>query len=881
MKVRITGEQRAVAVLKAFDRDNFKVIDKGLKEAGEVLRDEVRRKTPTSSPLSGWGKWTATRVSRKTGIATTRNLAWNTTKARTGIKVVTSQPKRETTGGKFRVAVATMSAPGAIFALTGSNKKRRSENYRGQSFANNLNNRAGRKYARGLNEAANNKPVVAKAKEKVAAVIREAERKADRILGRATLMAIDIVIQGDYKDRDIKRAHRDLDLLGKQSGTTGAAFTKMSGFAVGMGAAVGAAAIQAVAAGAQMAVTFGVDGVKAFLDDEVAATKLAKTMSNLGLDKATSQILTNIDALQRQTGVAEDLLIPAFDRLVRSVGNVDQANELLAISLDVAVGTGKSLDSVVQALGRAYDGSTTGLSRLGAGLDKATLATGDMDVITKQLADTFGGQAAVNAETFQGQIDRVSVAFGELQESFGRAFMEAVASSFSEGTDAGDALSQSINDLTPAIEDLGRELGNLVANTPKIVEFIKGLLNDFAVLRDQTLLVVAAFIAFKQVTKDRDIEGAQKTLADANAALARSMDARTEAYTNAFRSETGLKSATSGSVTAAIAAGNAQGSLASQISGTVGSAIAAGKAMGALAKVTDDDKRSVGGTAASAAAKTVVLTDRQKILALTMAGTQVAVKQATDDLAALTKASDDYAASITGAIQGTVDLSTAFSAAQKASQDGTLAAGESVVSTTIANFRAQILAAQQFAESLKNVAGAGGSQALIDQILQVAATQGPGAGEFLANTLVNDGVVPELTADLAAFNVFAGEAGTAMADNFYAQGITDAVQLLQGLSDEVAAQQKMLDRLGRNIGLPIAAAISEEIAKAIRDGIADGRAVAARRRASAFAAASFVPITVAPGTTGRDSTVERRRHGQHPGPRHRRTRNGRSAVHRG
>ena len=47
MKVRVTGEQRAVAVLKAFDRDNFKVIDKGLKLAGEVLRDEVRSKTPS------------------------------------------------------------------------------------------------------------------------------------------------------------------------------------------------------------------------------------------------------------------------------------------------------------------------------------------------------------------------------------------------------------------------------------------------------------------------------------------------------------------------------------------------------------------------------------------------------------------------------------------------------------------------------------------------------------------------------------------------------------------------------------------------------------------------------------------------------------------
>jgi hypothetical protein len=58
---------------------------------------------------------------------------------------------------------------------------------------------------------------------------------------------------------------------------------------------------------------------------------------------------------------------------------------------------------------------------------------------------------------------------------------------------------------------------------------------------------------------------------------------------------------------------------------------------------------------------------------------------------------------------------------------------------------------------------------LIDQILAVAASDGPGAGAFLANTLVADGVVPELTADLAAFNVFAGEAGTAMADNFYAR----------------------------------------------------------------------------------------------------------------
>ena len=184
MKVRVTGEQRAIAALKAFDKDVFKAVDKGLKQAGEVLRDEVRSKTPTSGPLSGWGGWNATRTT-KAGVSSTKDLSYNATKVRTGIKVTTKQGKKVATGGKFQVAVATMSPAGAMYALAGSVRKRykREPSYRGRSFVDNLNNRAGQKYARGLNEAMKNKPVVAKAKEKVAAVIRDAERAANRILG--------------------------------------------------------------------------------------------------------------------------------------------------------------------------------------------------------------------------------------------------------------------------------------------------------------------------------------------------------------------------------------------------------------------------------------------------------------------------------------------------------------------------------------------------------------------------------------------------------------------------------------------------------------------------------------------------------------------------
>jgi hypothetical protein len=655
-------------------------------------------------------------------------------------------------------------------------------------------------------------------------------------------MAIDIVIQGDYKDRDIKRAHRDLDLLGKQSGTTGAAFSKMSAIGVGMGAAVGAAAIAAAAAGARMAVTLGVDGVKAAIEDEAAVSKLAQTMTNLGLAHDTAQVEASIASMETELGIVDMELRPAYDRLVRSIGDTDGAMKAMSLAADISAGTGKTLDAVVQALGRAYDGNTQGLSRLGAGLSATLLKTGDMKAITEQLANTFGGQATTKSQTYEGQIKRLSLEFDNLKESFGRGFLTGLG----DANDKTDELMATMKELEPELEKIGVAASKAAVGLAKFTAESANLVDGaIAMVEEPDWPKLVSHLRNTYEATDQfkgaigSIPGVGRFLEDVYDIVA-GFIALNDAQGNGFVDIGG------GEFPNVNKAGKAWG-IYNEVKRD---SITAARHNGQALADEDKDLNRYTASSTSAADKTVILTDRQKNLALTMAGTQVAVKQATDDLAALTKASDDYAASITGAIKGTVDLSTAFSAAQQASQDGTLAAGESVVSTTIASFRAQILAAQQFAESLKNVAGAGGSQALIDQILQVAATQGPGAGEFLANTLVNDGVVPELTADLAAFNVFAGDAGTAMADNFYAQGITDAVQLLQGLSDEVAAQQKMLDRLGRNIGLPIAAAISEEIAKAIRDGIADGRAVAARRRASAFAAASFVPITVAPGSTG-------------------------------
>ena len=153
---------------------------------------------------------------------------------------------------------------------------------------------------------------------------------------------------------------------------------KAQGLGSTMSNMLGPAMIGAAAAAGAFAIAVGVDAVQAAVADEAAAAKLAQTLDNLGQAHNTKPVEDYISSLERSLGVADDELRPAYDRLIRSTGDTAKANEALSLALDVSAGTGKSLDAVVQALGRAYDGNTAGLSRLGAGIDSAVLKSGDM-----------------------------------------------------------------------------------------------------------------------------------------------------------------------------------------------------------------------------------------------------------------------------------------------------------------------------------------------------------------------------------------------------------------------------------------------------------------------------------------------------------------------
>ena len=222
----------------------------------------------------------------------------------------------------------------------------------------------------------------------------------------------------------------DADLDGLKKGTRDAD-QEVGGFADRVGEfGKKAAAAFAVAAAAAVAYAgkLAVDGVKAAIEDEQAQLKLARA-----LETATGATNAQIKAVEDQilktslaTGVADDKLRPALQRLALATGDTEKAQKLLNLALDVSAATGKPLEAVSDALGKAYEGNTTALGKLQVGLSSAELKSMSFEQASQRLTDLFGGSAAANADTFQGRIDRIKVAFGETTESIGTALLPVV-----------------------------------------------------------------------------------------------------------------------------------------------------------------------------------------------------------------------------------------------------------------------------------------------------------------------------------------------------------------------------------------------------------------------------------------------------------------------
>ena len=207
-----------------------------------------------------------------------------------------------------------------------------------------------------------------------------------------------------------------------------------------------------VALSAAALVNYSKNAVKAFAADEKAAKSLGQTLKNTGNLVAGKGANSFIDQLQRATGVADDQLRPALQSLLNSTGDYATSTKALNLALDISAGTTKDVGTVSAALAKAYAGNTTALAKLGTGLSKATLKTGDMATITETLQRLFTGQAGIAAETYAGKMERLQIATSEASETIGGALAQSFV--ILAGTNEIGSATKKIDDLADAIANL-------------------------------------------------------------------------------------------------------------------------------------------------------------------------------------------------------------------------------------------------------------------------------------------------------------------------------------------------------------------------------------------------------------------------------------------
>jgi hypothetical protein len=257
----------------------------------------------------------------------------------------------------------------------------------------------------------------------------------------------------------------DIDQL-KKSLATGS--TEVQGFGNKLGGfakKAGAAFAVAGAAAAAYAGKLLVDGVKSAIEDEAAQAKLATTLKNV--TGATNNQIKAVEDYITQTalanGVTDDKLRPSLDRLIRSTKDQTKAQELQSLALNISAGTGKDLQAVSEALGKAYDGNLGALKKLGVGIDESIIKSKDFDAAAAALSKTFEGQASQQAETFAGKMARLNVAFDEAKETVGSYVLDALTPLVS------NIVSKGIPALTDFASNLGKSLGPAFTQIVKVV----------------------------------------------------------------------------------------------------------------------------------------------------------------------------------------------------------------------------------------------------------------------------------------------------------------------------------------------------------------------------------------------------------------------------
>ena len=494
---------------------------------------------------------------------------------------------------------------------------------------------------------------------------------------------------------------------------------------------------------AKQVISFFASTVKGAMEDQKAQVQLEKSIRNT--TNATSQQINGLRSFitqtQFSTGVLDDQLRPALNRLVLSTGDVEKSQKLLTLALDISAGTGKDLESVTTALSKAAGGQFTALQRLGVGLDKSIIATKDLDLITGILTNKFAGQAAAAVQTFAGQMAILNTKAQEAKETIGfgliKAF-EVFAGSGGAGSKFGDLLlkiadivSSLIIGIAVAIKKVIDFTKSIIDGSPFLQRFFEALYNVGKLLMDISPQIIAAKAYYSLGEEVKRNEQVAKSAGDRYQLMGEKL------Y--------GVKSATDKTIP------------------TIE------KATKAVKGLSDAQK--------------AVINANIKLQDSIVNNLQTSLSSAENSLSAVTNKFDDLNSTISGSVTDIVDFGKA------------LETGNFIDAIT-----KQAQDATGFADKVKQLIVMGLSERGIRELLNA----GFDAGSMIADQLIAGGttVVQQINTLLDSVNVVAETVGRLGAQTFYQQGVDQGNALVDGIKASLASAQAELDRLRESLTAP-------------------------------------------------------------------------------
>lgn len=311
-----------------------------------------------------------------------------------------------------------------------------------------------------------------------------------------TMRSLKLTLLGDVDQlrKSLQTANADVEQSSSRLGD----FSKKAGLAF---AAAGAAA--AVYAGKYL-----VEATKNAAEDEKAQRNLALTLENTtgATRNQIAAVESYISAQSLAYGVTDDQLRPAFERLTRSTKDTQKSQELLNLAISISAATSKPLETITAALAKAYDGNASSLGRLGLGVDSTILKSKDFDAITTALRENFAGFAQQEANTFEGKLRRLQIAFDEGKETIGSFVLDGIT----------PLVSILVETVIPIIQNLSSEIGENLKPTFEVLSefFTETLIPTFqaywAFLNDYIIPILSSVLrpvidglisAFKAISK--------------------------------------------------------------------------------------------------------------------------------------------------------------------------------------------------------------------------------------------------------------------------------------------------------------------------------------------------------------------------------------------